>query len=555
MRGSTLAGALAGVGWALWEGGGKEPAAVLAAAVWLHGILGAVVFRVVAGRIPGQRSRGAGLPALPAAGLLLAALAATAWLFRPPARALPPPGAPDILLVTCDTTRADRWAALCGAPWSAVAGPWTIFESAYAPVGLTAPAHASLLTGLSPAGHGLWNNGGVLRPLPSLPALLRAAGWRTLSADSVIHLDPGFGFGQGFDRVAGVEEGLSALLRPLQGHRLVRLLLRFLPAGPAARGGEATLVQAKRLWDEAAGPAPRFLWVHLFTPHWPYDPPGPEAEQAARAPAWPDVPLPGYQRLTVAWWRRHYDGELLEARRQIGDFLELLQATRRSGARPLWIVFTGDHGEALGEHGATDHGDLLYEEGLRVPLWVRVPGPPPGSPGGRDPRRPLRVAAPVTHLDLVPSLAELLARRAGIDLHPPADLPGRSWAPALSGEKLAPAPVFAATNHAAFRNAMVRDARYKLIHNLAATPEVFANRTDGRAAAPYPLLPPWMGEWETYDLSRDPAELHPLPDPWQIEGGRLRDLLGEWERRHPARPPSQGLSPDVVEALRELGYF
>lgn len=539
--------ALAGAAWAFAEGRGL-PAEVLVPALWLYAALGALAAALLELVLPPLRRRRRALPARWVLGALALLAGASYFATRPASRAVPPPEAPEIVLITCDTTRADRWAALTAhaaargeedAPMEAGA---TAFAAAYAPTALTAPSHASLLTGLHPHQHGVFNNGAVLPPWPRLPEELRAAGWTTLAAPSVIHLDPGFGFARGFDEFARVETGLSGFLRPLQSLRLVRLVHRVLGAGRAVRDGEDTLARAVDLWRAAAGARPRFLWAHIFEPHWPYEP-LPESRAGARgAPAWPAAPTPGFGERRVEEWRALYDAEVLEARRILRAFVAALRADRADSLRPLWIVFTSDHGEAIGEHAAIDHGDLLYEEQLRVPFWVLVPG---SAAGVQAPR----VDTPISHVDLLPSLCELL----GLD--PPADLPGRSWAPALRGEPLTPAPIYGATRHPSFDNLMVLQDGRKLIRNYAATREKFGPRPDGRGSRNLPAAPPWTESWELYDLSADPLELRPIPRPLHAAGPELAELLRAMEAERGRERPAQNLSPDVIDSLRELGYF
>jgi len=220
-------------------------------------------------------------------------------------------------------------------------------------------------------------------------------------------------------------------------------------------------------------------------------------------------------------------------------FLARIRAVSAARGRSLWIVFTSDHGEALGEHGATDHGDLLYDEGLRVPLWVIGPSP-----------REARVDTPVSHVDLLPSLCEL----AGAPVPP--GLPGRSWVPALRGEVLAARPVLAETRHSAFDNAMAVVGGFKVIHELRTTPRTMELR--GRPSSGVPADIAWRKEWEAYDLAADPHELSwgaPLAVPGAAAALRALQAFDAERGAPPAPGTGQGLSPDVVQAMRELGYL
>jgi len=322
----VILGAALGAAVALLEGIGRESGGVLVAAAALYGAAGAASGWLAQRLLPRQ-ARTVAVPGSVATVALLLAAGAVAWAHRPASRGNPPPLAPEIVVVTSDTTRHDRWWAVAdhlraseerGAPWEAGA---TVFEAAYAPVGLTAPSHATLFTGLHPYQHGVLNNGSTLGPAPRLAELLRSAGYRTLAAPSVIHLDPGFGFARGFDRFARTENGLMGWLRPLQRFRLFRLSVRLfgLEAGRAVRNGALTAEAAEALWRRAAGPRPRFLWVHILEPHRPYDPPAGDLAAAAGAARWPEAATPGYEPRRVEEARRLYDGEIHEARRTLRD--------------------------------------------------------------------------------------------------------------------------------------------------------------------------------------------------------------------------------------------
>ena len=529
-----------GAAVACLEGLGRETAQVQASACLLYGLTcaaGGLVLRLLFGRrlrfvLPAARTLWA---------LSLAAFAATMlWAGREPAREPPRADAPDIVLISCDTTRGDRWEAIAAEDGFALERGAVRFHQATATASLTAPSHATLLTGLHAHAHGVFNNGGRLGAEQTLPGILRRHGYRTLAATSVIHLDPGFGFARGFDDFDRTEDGVSGLLRRLQGFHLPRLALRWLGAGRPTRSGESTFGRALHLWERAPEDAPRFLWVHIFEPHWPYEAPvGPEDGDGAPqvAAAWPDVPTPGYAKQQVTAWRKQYDAEIRAARALVADFLAAVEAS--ASQRPLIVVFTSDHGESLGEHGVVDHGSALYEHELRVPLWVRAPGAAAGI-----------IETPVSHVDLLPSLCEL----AGVPA--PDGLPGRSWAAALRGEELLPVILRASTRHAGADNAMVRLGSLKLIRNLAVAPDLYARNPNRPASAMFRDAP-WLQAWEAYELRADPWEQRSLAGSLPPSAAAAEDALERFlaERGPPPdREDLQDPSRDVVAALRELGY-
>ncbi|HEX7252890.1 MAG TPA: tetratricopeptide repeat protein, partial [Thermoanaerobaculia bacterium] len=147
----------------------------------------------------------------------------------------------------------------------------------------------------------------------------------------------------------------------------------------------ADVAAAAVAWYRASAGKPRFLWLHLYDPHAPYDPPEPFRQRFADDP---------------------YLGEVAYADAALSS---LLQAIREARPAPLLIV-TADHGEARGDHGELTHGLFAYEATLHVPLMVWCPGL---IAPGRD-------AAPVRHVDILSTILDAVG--AGSDPR----LPGRS---------------------------------------------------------------------------------------------------------------------------------
>jgi choline-sulfatase len=268
-------------------------------------------------------------------------------------------------MITLDTTRADRLGCygyeLATTPAiDALAARGTRFEHAYTPVPLTIPAHSSLFTGLLPPHHGVRDNGDqrLSQEATTLAERLQAAGWTTHASVAAFVTQSHWGFGQGFD---GYDDQL--------GVPSDRLSWR------AERDGAAVIDQAIEALEGGA----EFLWVHLFEPHAPYDPPEPFRSQH------PDRP---------------YDGEIAAADAQVGRLLQALPPQ-------TLVVLAGDHGEGLGEGGEQQHGLLLHDATLRVPLILAGPGVPVGVE-----------QRPVSLVDVAPSVLRLL------DLAPDAAMDG-----------------------------------------------------------------------------------------------------------------------------------
>jgi choline-sulfatase len=251
-----------------------------------------------------------------------------------------PPGArPSILLVTLDTTRADaigpEATGIKTPSFDAVAARGTRFRQAYATVPETLPSHVSMMTGVYPATHAVHENARPVAPAQPLVAeRLRQAGYRTAAVVSSFILARRFGLARGFDTYDDT-----------------------LAAGRVERPAIGTTDAAMRVLDavqQAGGGAPLFLWVHYFDPHSPYAPPEPFLSR-----------FPG----------KPYLGEVASMDEQLGRLVAAFQQKARG---PAAIVVAGDHGEGLGDHGEAQHGTLVYQSTMLVPLVIAGPGVAPG---------------------------------------------------------------------------------------------------------------------------------------------------------------------------------
>ncbi|HEX6639717.1 MAG TPA: sulfatase-like hydrolase/transferase [Thermoanaerobaculia bacterium] len=257
--------------------------------------------------------------------LLVLALGCT----QPEAPAAAAKSKPSILLVTLDTTRADAIGADTPA-FNALAARGTRFLYAYAAVPQTLPSHASMMTGLYPGGHGVHENARFLATThPLLAEKLHAAGYRTAAFVSAFAVAKRFGLGRGFD-VYDEDFGADRAERP----------------------AKETTDRALAYLQSASG-EPQFLWVHYYDPHYPYTPPEPYRTRYAANP---------------------YLGEVASMDEQLG---RLIAAFEKRG--DVAIVIAADHGEGLGEHGEQQHGNLLYQTTMHVPLLVVGPGFKPGT--------------------------------------------------------------------------------------------------------------------------------------------------------------------------------
>src|SRR5262245_60216938 len=188
----------------------------------------------------------------------------SSWMVRGQPRAGPKP---HVVLITLDTTRADRMGFLGSArgltpSLDALARESIVFTRAYAQAPVTTVSHATLLTGTYPPSHGVVDFGVPLpASVPYLPDLLHQQGYRTGAFVGSLVLDPRGGTAPGFDRGFDVYDAGFRIRRP--GEDRYQTI---------ERRGEDVVARAIR-WVESGGDGPFFLWMHLYDPHDPYDPP------------------------------------------------------------------------------------------------------------------------------------------------------------------------------------------------------------------------------------------------------------------------------------------
>jgi choline-sulfatase len=282
---------------------------------------------------------------------------------------------PPVILISIDTLRSDHlpvygYRGIATPNFDAFRADAVLFERAYSHAPLTLPSHATILTGLLPAEHGVRDNVGFrMKPGSRLPAQLKARGYATGAAVSAYVLRGATGISEGFDayddeidRGSG-NESLGAVQRP----------------------GAKTLAIAQR-WIGAHTAQPFFYFLHLYEPHAPYEAPEPFRSRYPKA----------------------YDAEVAYSDALLGELFAFL---KQQGLydRAL-IVVLSDHGEGLGDHDEDEHGIFLYRESIQVPLLVKLPS---RALAGQS------VQTPVGLQDVAPLILRALADpRTAIDVKP-----------------------------------------------------------------------------------------------------------------------------------------
>lgn len=413
---------------------------------------------------------------------------------------------PNVLVLVMDTTRADRCTVAGGAPGTTpsldrLAATGVRYLDAWSPGGWTAPAHASLFTGLRPEHHGV--DVGLRMfldaSIPTLAERLAAAGWSTACFTNNELVGPGLGLDRGFQRWEGL------YLEPRRAY----------PWCDATH--ERALAWALDV-DRAGG---RFLlFVNDMEPHLPYTPPDDVARRFLPADATPDEVAEARAfdfprtlavmlgRETVSARMRTlltalYDAEIATLDASIGRLLGSLDAAGVLD-RTL-VVVCSDHGENLGDHGLWEHRFSLHRSIRRVPLVVRLPG---SFDGGRVVTDPVRLE------DVMPTVLEA----CGLDV--PARLDGASLAASLPGRvaRASQGPPGEFLDR-------VREAVP------GADPSRFAASWEAVFDGRFHYLESSDDREHLFDTVSDPGEASDLAQQDDATRGRMRTLLGDRSRK------------------------
>ncbi len=405
--------------------------------------------------------------------------------------------APNIILITVDTTRADRMGFLgCKKGLTpnldVLARQGVVFEKAYSQAPLTPVSHATIFTGTYPQFHTVTDFGHPLPALlPFVPEILQKTGYRTAAFIGSLILDPKANMAPGFDRGF---DFFDAGFHPKRGPTEDRY------HSVERRAGD--VVGHAIGWMNKNRQSPFFIWIHLYDPHAPYDPPAPFDKRFAD----------------------DYDGEIAYADSALGKLFSYLR--QRGLYDRALIAMMSDHGESLGAHGESMHGIFLYDETIRVPLVFKLPG---DLLAGR------RVGSRVRLVDVAPTLLSMLS------LPLPPTFQGESLVPLMkpsmkSGQKpTADLPAYAETDypHRAFGWSSIRSMR---------TGKYLFVRAPRR---------------ELYDESRDQGAEHNLAVTSPAVAETLQAQLDQF-REHTSsyheKPEPASVSSEQSENLSALGY-
>ena len=373
----------------------------------------------------------------------------------------------------------------------ALAHDGVVFERAISQVPLTWPSHAAILTGTYPFQNGVQDFTGqpLAQQFRSVAQAFQHAGYATGAVVSAFVLDRSWGLARGFDFY---DDAFSAETFEKKDAGLVD-----------RRAGES--VAHAITWLKKTPRRPFFLWLHLYDPHSPYDPPEPYSSE----------------------YRDHlYDGEIAYADHELGNLIAWLKQNHLYDSS--LIVALSDHGESLGEHGEDEHGFFVYNATVHVPLIVK---PPAGSGIAAGRRR-----EPVETTAVAPTLLQLAGLKDSTDpIH--AQLQSQALLETKSGTKqAAPDPAYSETFYP------FSSFGWSPLHALESERFHFIE-------APIP---------ELYDLETDAGETRNIAAEQPATVAVLREKMQALLAHNPFARQETGagnLSPDAQEKLRTLGYF
>jgi arylsulfatase A-like enzyme/cytochrome c-type biogenesis protein CcmH/NrfG len=407
-----------------------------------------------------------------------------------------PSPSPNVVLITIDTLRADHlgcygYKQIKTPHIDALAADGAKFERAFAVVPVTLPSHSSILTGTYPMYSGMHDfSGNKLSPLqPTLATALKEAGYQTGAVIGAAVLDSRFGLNRGFD----------FYYDHFDFSRLDEANLDEME-----RSGNL-VADATLEWLASHSQKQFFLWMHLYDPHFPYNPPEPYSREYSSHP---------------------YDGEIAFADEQVGRLLRFLK--EKGLYKNTIIVLCGDHGESLGEHGEKTHGFFIYNSTMHVPLIVHLPG----GASGRE------ISEPVSLVDLMPTILSA----AGIDIPP--QVQGRSL---LNAIRLTPSE----------HGAQVDEKTARALYGESFLPRIHFDWSELRASenAKYHFID--APRPELYDLTSDPGETHNIFNDKKAVSAEMRSKLVSMVRDYSAgkeMAEKTGLDPALMERLKALGY-
>ncbi len=388
----------------------------------------------------------------------------------------------NVLLITIDTLRAD-WLSCYGSKHlntpniDSLSERGVLFSRAFANTSTTLPSHANILLGTTPPYHGVHDNINfvVREEFLTLAEYLKNHDYSNGAFIGAYPLHAKFGLSQGFDTY---DDEMYRL--PFQDFM------------SEERKGEVVVERALG-WLKKRN-APWFLWIHCWDPHDPYEPPEPFLTQYKEHP---------------------YTGEVAYVDFVLGRFFAYLEENNLF--EDTLVIFTGDHGESLGQHGEKTHGFFAYNTTIWVPLIIISPG-----------FEKRRVEHYVSHLDIFPTVCDIL------DLEKPSFVQGISLVSALKGKKVPQRAIYFESLHPYYSKGW-------------APLRGFVFNKEKYTSSPIP---------ELYDLSADFEEKNNLAAKRKLDKfeKRLEKIMNDYISPESERAVER-LDNESLEKLKSLGYI
>lgn len=409
----------------------------------------------------------------------------------------------NIMLISIDTLRHDAFSPqLMPNLYRIFSENGLIFERAYTPSPWTLPAHASMLTGLLPAKHGIRTSNQKLDPnIITLAEFLELSGYYNVAITEGNYVSGQFGFTQGFHLFS--ENPPNMMLKD-----------------PAALSKlEPNLKQLEQQLDELNNQSPIFAFLHSYEVHCPYLPHFGllDPEQIGMTQWLLDNETKGISPAHMKQLHNLYNGEVRYTDRTLAPFVEKLI---NSGE---WtVILTADHGEEFGEHGGILHADTLYEEVMRVPLAL----------AGKGIKQTDIIDTRVSLLDIVPTILHMTEPTMEAV---PDSMPGRNLLdPGLKDA------VFFAETYFLGPHIQAQDPRLAAIWNQ--DDKLIQSRNNNQYHA------------ELYNLVNDPQERANLSESEIEKRDALYLFLDAYLEKGETAPAVGELSAEQLEVMRTLGY-
>lgn len=425
----------------------------------------------------------------------------------------------NVVLITLDTFRADHFGCYGSEKgitprMDQLASEGIRFDRAAAQASVTPVSHASIMTGLYPYQHGVRvlyaASGFMLAPeIPTLGTMLQKGGWTTGAFLSAFPVSEYFGFHNGFDRFDnGIRTDPNEALQP-SGQGNVRWNVAV-----NQRRSDVTTTAALEWLDGVSDPF--FIWIHYWDPHDGALQPPQELREKM-------IPLGG--PVTDEVRRAVYDAEVYFVDSQFGRLVDYLK--ERGEYDETIVVVVADHGEGLGDHNWWTHR-ILYEEQIRVPLILKLPGV---SDAGVSDRL-------VRTIDIFPTILDWVGMETSFHVE------GRTLRPLVEGTGDEPRMAYADQLNLFDTNATTAKKR--------PNDDLLYSAIDQEWKLIY--RPRHVEESELFNIKNDPGETENLFHVEKEEAERLLSWLVE-RGGFVEKPFGESIDEEARERLRSLGYI